>query len=556
MTVRLRCRRMPRLRALAALAAIVVAGTTLTGCAATQHVGTGSGTLKMGALAPTLTNNFNFLTSTNNITPVGVWLMYEPLIRYSPTNGYVPTPWLATSWDFSDGGKTLTWHLRHGVTWSDGQPLTSTDVAYTYATLATNPKLGHLGASGVTSATTPDPYTVVMHFAASAYGNMASFYGIPILPKHIWDKHDPANWTNPHPVGSGPYELSRTSLQQVVFTKRPGYWGPADHGVKSVVYRTYGTTNAMLQALLTGQLDYAPTALPGNPQGTFVGQNPATNHYWLPAAGAGGGVLFNNAVAPTNDVNVRRALTDAVDAADLIKLTPAQYGAPANVTGFGEPAYTPWLAPQYRGVTVKQNIPAAKAALAAGGWTVVNGNLTKNGKSYPLTLTGQPTDPLPWFTALVDMWHTALGLKVGLSINVNNGNSGPEGKFQLYMGAGTIMPGHGVPGGLAFTVGAPTKIGTAAPTNFSRVDSPAARNLLAQMQATPPTDIAKQQSYAFQIEQLLVAGQWNLPLAPYSWQIAYSSEHWAGWPDEKHPDAVPEDGSGDFITMVLNLRPA
>src|SRR4051794_23198774 len=83
-----------------------------------------------GSGDPTFTKNFNPYTATG--LPSGSFVQgafYEPLI-VTPEGGLKPVPWLARSWAWSNGNKTLTLNLAKGVKWSDGKPLTSKDVVY------------------------------------------------------------------------------------------------------------------------------------------------------------------------------------------------------------------------------------------------------------------------------------------------------------------------------------------------------------------------------------------------------------------------------------------
>ena len=83
-----------------------------------------------GAGDPVFTRNFNPYTSTG--LPSGSFVQgafYEPLI-VTGEGGLKPVPWLARSWKWSNGAKTLTLNLAKGVKWSDGKPLTSSDVVY------------------------------------------------------------------------------------------------------------------------------------------------------------------------------------------------------------------------------------------------------------------------------------------------------------------------------------------------------------------------------------------------------------------------------------------
>src|SRR5436305_543575 len=100
----------------AAPAAVGRAGTTTASAAHKCLVMTGSGD-------PAFVKNFNPYTATG--LPSGSFVqgaMYEPLI-ITGEGGLKPVPWLARSWKWSNGNKTLTLALAHGVKWSDGKPL-------------------------------------------------------------------------------------------------------------------------------------------------------------------------------------------------------------------------------------------------------------------------------------------------------------------------------------------------------------------------------------------------------------------------------------------------
>ena len=78
----------------------------------------------------TFTRNFNPFTT--NSAPMTGQAIYEPLLIVNPLSGEI-TPWLAESWAMSDDAASLTFHLRPGVTWSDGRPLVAKDVGTTFA---------------------------------------------------------------------------------------------------------------------------------------------------------------------------------------------------------------------------------------------------------------------------------------------------------------------------------------------------------------------------------------------------------------------------------------
>src|SRR5690606_9255757 len=82
-----------------------------------------------GGQAASWVRNFNPLVpDALRPTQFGV---FEPLFVYATSNGEI-TPWLATDWSFNDDSTELTFNIREGVSWSDGEPFTADDVAFTF----------------------------------------------------------------------------------------------------------------------------------------------------------------------------------------------------------------------------------------------------------------------------------------------------------------------------------------------------------------------------------------------------------------------------------------
>src|SRR5260221_1354945 len=126
---------------------------------------------------------------------------------------YSGSPRLAPSGSHSKAGLTWTYHIRKGVKWSDGVPLTAADVAYTFQR---NIKPGSTEFSDneayvgeITSAIATGKYTVVMK--VKHYTPVMNRLEVPILPQHIWKKISEKQlgpFKNPNPGGSGPFHLS------------------------------------------------------------------------------------------------------------------------------------------------------------------------------------------------------------------------------------------------------------------------------------------------------------------------------------------------------------
>ena len=235
-------------------------------------VGTGSTHSAVGAKKVTFTmaglekvDNFNPFKGYQAITYEAWALMYNYLVGYKMSD-MSPAPELATSWDASDDGLTWTFHMRDGLKWSDGQPLTAADVAYTYGRVlhgsAENAQWGSY-IKNVSTATAPDDTTVVLKLSKP----MATLplLPIPIIPEHIWKNVSEADMktydnepTPGHPiVGSGPFELvdGTSGGSTYRFERNPNYWGPKPH-VDEVVLRVYESPDPMVQALLKGEVDF------------------------------------------------------------------------------------------------------------------------------------------------------------------------------------------------------------------------------------------------------------------------------------------------------------
>ncbi|SEB88123.1 Nickel-binding periplasmic protein precursor (plasmid) [Tsukamurella tyrosinosolvens] len=541
-----------RIRAARAALCLLVAAASAVGCSRTEYLSTDPGrNLSIDFATTAFVKNFNFLSPTNPGEPPGSDLVYEPLIRLSPSEGYEPKPWLAASWAWSDGGKTLTWTLRDDVTWSDGTPFTSRDVAFTLELGMKNAQLRMGNTGKIVGVEAPTPTRVVVRYSEPAFASFVSYYAVKIVPEHVWAHRDAATDHNVDPIGTGPFLLSTVGVQRIVYSLRPDYWGAESKGVRTVTYNAAATPNAILNNLLTGKADYAQSPLIGDPKKTFVDKSP-TNHFWLAKAGAGNALLFNNAVKPTDDVNIRRAIYASLDAGQLVRLTPGATDEAANVTGLNEPTYTDWIAPEFRGKRQTHDADAAREALRASGYTVRNGTLTKDGRDYPITLKIEPTQATsPWANGIKQQIFETLGVEAIVDSSVQNSSVGSTGDYTLTLGPDIL--GQGALTGLRFALTAPTAIGESASSNWSRANSPAGQALLAQMGST--ADVEKQRQKAFELQRILVSERFTAPISPYAWPVAYTSKKWTGWPNQDDPQNVPPNGRGDLTSTILNLTP-
>jgi peptide/nickel transport system substrate-binding protein len=192
------------------------------------------------------------------------WILnYDVLVGYGPNLEYAPTGF-AEKWDVSADGKTYTFHIRSGMLWSDGQPATAKDVAFTYNyilnSLKTEDALTLFTLAKVSKVTAPDDSTVVITLTDPSSLILGAY--TPILPEHIWKTVTPkqanADFGNDPPVvGTGPFQAVEWQKGQFTrFVRNPHYWGkkPAIDEVQLIYF---ANQDAMDQALIKGDIDAA-----------------------------------------------------------------------------------------------------------------------------------------------------------------------------------------------------------------------------------------------------------------------------------------------------------
>src|SRR5215472_13442093 len=105
--------------------------------------------------------------------------------------------------------KPLTLHTRPNVQWNDGKPFSAADVAFTFNMIKHSKGLTTDGTPVPESATAPDANTAVLKFSQPEFANLFLIGHTFIVPEHIWSKVNPATFTDPNPVGTGPFMLDK-----------------------------------------------------------------------------------------------------------------------------------------------------------------------------------------------------------------------------------------------------------------------------------------------------------------------------------------------------------
>ncbi len=273
--------------------------------------------------------------------------VYEPLIVFNPADGGLPTWWLATDAQYSEDLLSLTFTLRDGVKWSDGEAFNADDVVFTANLLKEYPALDNLAMwQIITGVEKVDDLTV--SFGLNAVYTQADTVigGFRPLPEHIWSAiEDPVTFLNETPVGTGPF-TEVTDFSETVYTilRNPNYWQEGKPYIDGVRYPAYSGNDSVNNALINGDIDWAGNFIP-EIQRTFVEKDPEHFGYYFWPEGAGPVVLYLNTTKPPfSDVKFRQAVSMAIDYQNMVdNVYGPGYSAPMNPTGLSSGRYADWL---------------------------------------------------------------------------------------------------------------------------------------------------------------------------------------------------------------------
>ena len=216
-------------------------------------------------------------------------LLFNGLTAHDGENQVVPG--LAERWDYDENAYTYTFHLREGVKWHDGQPLTSADVKFTIEAIM-DPENGAENAPNyedVEEITTPDQQTVVFQLAGPNAAFL-EYMTMAVLPRHLLEGEDMQTSSFFRaPVGTGPYKLERWDVgQAIVLVKNEDYYLGCP-SIDQIIFKIVGDDNAQAVQLESGELDLALLD-PRNAQ-SFAGRDGFTCYDMMTADYRG--ILFN-----------------------------------------------------------------------------------------------------------------------------------------------------------------------------------------------------------------------------------------------------------------------
>lgn len=270
----------------------------------------------------------------------------------------------------AEDGKTMkiTYKLREGVKWHDGEPFTSADVKYTWEAVKDPAFIAESkdGTEEVESIETPDDLTVIVNYNTILPTFASTLFTFGILPKHVLEGTDlNTSSYNETPIGTGPFKVTEFVRGQYVVTERfADYWDKAENGdqlpyLDSIIFKMIPDTNTLITQLRSGEVTmvvstpYSQASQVESIEGIEIVKGPLLSWQHLD---------FNFKNPTLSDLAVRKAIAMGIDRNVLIR---AQGGFPEAIKSPVVPVFE-W----YDAETpeIAYDVEAAKAALEEAGY--------------------------------------------------------------------------------------------------------------------------------------------------------------------------------------------
>lgn len=558
-----RTRRPAQRRALVAAAATASLTLILAACSSgdPDPAGTGSGSGEDGTTSISVSfgeivENWNPFSPTALQPTRGV--IFETLYWYNLADEADPTPMLATGHEWNEDGTQLTITTREGVEWSDGEPFSAEDVAFTFNLIAETPELNTSG--NAATAELVDESTVVLTFPETSFMQEPSVMGnTAIVPEHIWSTYDDVTTNvNSEAIGTGPFMLESFSTESFVLTKNENYWNGAP-AVDEVRYIPLDSADANAAALVAGQIDWMSAFLPGLEQ--LLADHPELSYVNTPALTAAIHTCSNadlGCEGPQTDPAVRQAIYWAIDRTQLNTLAGGGFAGTASPTLLIPGRDDRWISnPEYLTTPEGADVAKANEILDAAGWVMGDDGIrTKDGERLSLTI--QTVSGWSDFISLNDAMTQQLAA-VGIELKPTQvawnewNDSQTQGTYQLSLDSIGLGPStnpyftylgryhsdNTVPVGEAATSG-----------NFGRYSNPVVDEALDTAAATDDEAVQLEQ-YAI-VQNEIVEDMPYIPIYVNSMLTEFNTSRVTGWPTNEDPYAMPATWKAWDAGIVLH----
>ncbi len=282
---------------------------------------------------------------------------YHLLIDFD--ENFSAEPGLATEVETSEDNMTFTYTIRDDLVWSDGVPVTAEDVAYTMNLYKANhaylPSTYFTLIDGEVRTVDDTHIQFDTLGPTSLYNGEAPYIYAYMLPSHIYKEIEkgncpddsarctPKGYENVPSVGSGPFTIAEYEVGQFVRMIRNPEWTGEEPSVDEIIYRFYKNDDALSQALIQGEVDFAYIDTPNifnslkNQEniGTVVGSIPSFSEIGMNTGSAyqdpeGAFVPHGDGHPALTDVTVRQAIRMAINSEELVDKVLLGYGSPGD----------------------------------------------------------------------------------------------------------------------------------------------------------------------------------------------------------------------------------
>jgi peptide/nickel transport system substrate-binding protein len=287
-----------------------------------------------------------------------IWNVHYATLTNKAADDFATIPGLAESWEVSDDGLTITYTLREGLLWSDGEPLTAEDVAWNINTAREQRWINMISTVRDIEATVIDERTVEL--TSSKPDPKLPTMDVYLVPKHIWepialDRRTARQYDALDGVGSGPFVVTDFAKgQSVTLAANPNFygWEGAEPPIDRVVFQLFENPDAMVAALQRNELDAIHGFPPGSAETLEADPNievVAGQQGGFDEIAINGGAVEGQPHPALLDLEVRRAISFAVDKQAVIEDLWFGLGDPLDVMSpSADPVWLPEIPEENR----------------------------------------------------------------------------------------------------------------------------------------------------------------------------------------------------------------
>lgn len=382
-------------------------------------------------------------------------LMYE-FLTVNSAESSSPEPGLAQSWEPSADNLTWTFKIREAK-WSDGQPITAKDAAFTYNLIMTNEDAA--AANGVAvanyqSVTATDDRTLVIRTKTPQASMLSS--EVPIVPEHVWSKvTDIKSFTNAETfpvVGSGPYVLTGYDEGASTTLKANDNFWRGRPKIDTLQFVKYENSDAAVQGLRKGDVDIVSGLTPAQfgalaSDGTIKtndGRNRRFSEITLnPSNPKADGTAFGNGNPVLKDVKLRQALNYALDVPTLVDKVKQGHSEPA--TSIIPPVYPDWTYKPDAATLRKFDAAKANSLLDEAGYPKGADGVRTDKQGKPINLRLLATSDATQnqqIAEYVKEWFAAIGIGVTPEFKSSNQSNDDQnaGNFDMAFTGWSVGP--------------------------------------------------------------------------------------------------------------------